>query len=236
MCSKESQLNNLYDSKGLPTLLNSLYLCSVIWNAVAFLKVVGSTLLSLPLKKKKQNLNPCNCLLLLNISVSSTSDLELAAQIFMQYTCVCICLSVLICCWVSAFSDVLIQFKLNDYEIEISKLCFIYISWKQRGIYPTTVPIKAKAAAWGHFRLDSRKSTQECPKPMEGGIIWGRLYVRYFKTQPQDRFTGNELHYLLWSQNEHVFACNICSATVLGWVLNRGMVSARNILSVFEDH
>lgn len=154
----------------------------------------------------------------------------------MQYTCVCICLSVLICCWVSAFSDLLIQFKLNDYEIEISKLCFIYISWKQRGIYPTTVPIKAKAAAWGHFRLDSRKSTQECPKPTEGGIIWGRRYVRYFKTQPQDRFTGNELHYLLWSQNEHVFACNICSATVLGWVLNRGMVSARNILSVFEDH
>lgn len=51
---------------------------------------------------------------------------------------------------------------------------------------------------------------------MKGGIIWGMLYIRYCKIQPQDRFAGNELHYLFGSQNEHVFSCNICSVTVLG--------------------
>ena len=98
------------------------------------------------------------------------------------------------------------MFHINLMRIEL------YI-WKGDS---TTIPIKPKIAAWGHSQLDSRRSTQECPKPMKEGIIWDMLCISYCKSQPQVRFTGNELHYLLWLKNEHVFACNICSITVLG--------------------
>lgn len=61
-----------------------------------------------------KNLNPHHCLLLINISVPSACDLELAAQIFMQYTCVHLSVSSHTLVSLSLFSDLVIQFKLND--------------------------------------------------------------------------------------------------------------------------